>query len=350
VPSTVELSIDVTDAAGLGMPAHQAVTVHLPAPGALADPPVVCFVFPGGGYSRQYYSFDMPDGSGGGQAGWHAERGWIVVAVDHLGVGESTVPEGNLLNYENVARGNKAVVETIMERIEEGTLADGFPAIQGATKLGLGQSMGGCFTIVLQGQHDVFDGIGALGFSAIQTVVPGPPWLPQPAWPWMPRGTDLDNPVLVNAAALMEAAGPTIDADAIAEASDTGQNPLAWAFHWDDEPADVVAADSAAPDGAELPVWRSATTPPCAILMVAPGTVAPEAAAIRVPVMVAVGERDVVPDPWMEPKAFKSATDITVFVCPRMGHMHNFAHTRHRFWERLHQWGTGVAAMKGAAS
>ena len=35
---------------------------------------------------------------------------------------------------------------------------------------------------------------------------------------------------------------------------------------------------------------------------------------IDVPVFIATGERDVVPDPWMEPKAFKSATDITLTV------------------------------------
>src|SRR3546814_11259970 len=70
-----------------------------------------------------------------------------------------------------------------------------------------------------------------------------------------------------------------------------------------------------------LPAWRSATTPSCGVHMVAPGAVALEAAAITVPVLVAVGERDVVPDPWMEPKAFKSAHDVSVFVCPRMGHI-----------------------------
>src|SRR3546814_10893950 len=80
--------------------------------------------------------------------------------------------------------------------------------------------------------------------------------------------------------------------------------------------------------------------------MVAPGAVALEAAAITVPVLVAVGERDVVPDPWMEPKAFKSAHDVSVFVCPRMGHMHNFATTRSLFWQRIHSWGAGVAEMR----
>ena len=83
--------------------------------------------------------------------------------------------------------------------------------------------------------------------------------------------------------------------------------------------------------------------------MVAPGAVALEAAAIRVPVFIGVGERDVVPDPWAEPKAFKSAADIQLYVCPRMAHMHNFARTRAQFWARIHNWGKGVAAQRALA-
>ena len=346
----IELEIDVTDAAGLGMAAHTAATVFLPDDGAVADPPVVCFAFPGGGYCRRYYSFDMPDDSGGGEAGWHVERGWMFVACDHLGFGDSTIPDGNALSYDNVALGNRATVEAVIDRLEAGTMLDGFPPVQGATKLGIGQSMGGCFTIVLQGQHGTFDGIGSLGYSGIHTVVPTRPGAPPSAWPWIPRGSDLDNPKILNQAALAAAAGPTLaGTDSISGAAAVGEHPFAWAFHYDDVPRDVVAADMAASAGTNegpLPSWRSAAIPPCGIYMVAPGTVALEAASITVPVLVAVGERDVVPDPWIEPKAFKSATDITVFVCPRMGHMHNFAGTRHRFWQRIHSWGTGVAELR----
>jgi len=29
-----------------------------------------------------------------------------------------------------------------------------------------------------------------------------------------------------------------------------------------------------------------------------------------------------------------------------MAHMHNFAHTRFAFWQRIHSWGSGIAAMR----
>ena len=96
-------------------------------------------------------------------------------------------------------------------------------------------------------------------------------------------------------------------------------------------------------------------TPPAGLVagrcrVLTPGAVATEAASITVPVLIAVGERDVVPNPWMEPSAFKSSTDISLFVCERMAHMHNFAHTRESFWQRIHSWGNGVADQRGAAS
>jgi pimeloyl-ACP methyl ester carboxylesterase len=347
-----ELTVDVTSDAAIGMPARTTATVHLPASGALSSPPVVCFAFPGGGYSRRYYTMDLLDGTSTrtGQADWHAANGWIFVACDSLGFGDATAPAGNVLNYENIALGNKATVAAIMARLESGTLVDGYPPVIGATTLGIGQSMGGCLTIVLQGQHQVFDGIASLGFSGIHTVVPSRPGTAAAAWPWVLRHSNLASPTILNQAALAAAAGPTpADQDSLAAAAGTGEHPFAWAFHWDTEPADIVSVDMAASAGTydgPLPAWRSPSTPACGIYMVAPGTVATEAASITVPVLIAVGERDVVPNPWLEPSAFKSSTDITVFVCPRMAHMHNFADTRQELWARIHSWGTGVAAMR----
>jgi pimeloyl-ACP methyl ester carboxylesterase len=347
--SPIELKIDVTEAAALGVSAQTAAVVFLP-DGDLAEPPVICFAFPGGGYCRHYYSFDVDDKSSGGEAGFHTDRGWVFVACDHLGFGDSTVPKEHVLNFENIARGNDATVAAVMRKLENGTLAQGLAPVKQATRLGIGQSMGGCFTIVAQGQLRTFDGVGILGYSAIHTVVPHRPGTTPAAWPWIARGSDLANPTILNREALAAAAGVIVEGQAaLAHAAAVqGEHPFQWSFHYDDEPADMVARDMEAARGEAdpLPVWRSATTPACGIYMVAPGTVALEAAAITVPVLVAVGERDVVPDPWMEPKAFKSALDIGVYVCPRMGHMHNFAHTRFQFWQKLHSWGSGVAALR----
>ena len=332
-----DLTIDVTEAAGLGEPLRTRVTVVLPDPGTLADPPIVCFGFPGGGYSRGYFTFDMPGASGGGQAGWHAQHGWIFVACDHLYVGESDAPsDPTTLSLEVVAAANHATVTEVMRRLEAGEVADGFPTLTGAVKLGIGQSMGGCFTIVQQGQHSTYDGIGILGYSAIQTVLWMPPGAPELGAMFVPRGSQ----VLVLAAAEIAEQTPQFALD------DGGLPGTTPGFHYDDVPRDIVEADMLdypARNG-RTPEWASATIPPCAVSMLSPGVVAPEAAVVSVPVFVGTGERDVVPDPRAEPRAYARSPDVTVSICPRMSHMHNFASTRERFWQRIHSWGTSVAA------
>ncbi len=178
--------------------------------------------------------------------------------------------------------------------------------------LGIGQSMGGCFTIVQQGLLGTYAGIGVLGFSALQTALAFPP-------------------------------DAEVGDDVFAPRPD-GLPITTWGFHYDDEPADIVAEDMRGyPLREHLPEWGSATMPPSAVQMLEPGCVASEAAAITVPVFVGVGERDVCPDPRAEPQAYARSPDITVFVCPRMSHMHNFAQHAEQFWARLHTWGDGVA-------
>jgi pimeloyl-ACP methyl ester carboxylesterase len=339
---TIELTIDVTEAANLGISAHTAATVYLPDE-PVTERPVVCFAFPGGGYNRRYYALDL-DHEIGGQAAYHCSRGWIFVACDHLGVGDSTVPEGKSLSYENVASANLATVNAVMAKLQQGSLAESIAPITEVVKLGIGQSMGGCFTVVLQGQHAPFAGIATLGYSVIHTVVPAAPGKPQPQWPWMIRGSDLEQPLIVNQAAMARAEQAVAGEADLKPVDGEQEHPFAWSFHYDDVPAELVAVDLHGKNAnGSLPYWRSATTPACAIQMVSPGTVAPEAAVITVPVMVVAGERDVVPEPKREPVAFQSADDVTVFVCPRMGHMHNFASSRQLLWSRLHCWGDGVA-------
>jgi pimeloyl-ACP methyl ester carboxylesterase len=239
---------------------------------------------------------------------------------------------------EQIAAANNELVQHVSARLADGSLADGFDPLPEPTTLGVGQSMGGQFLLVLQAHHTPFHGIGVLGYSAIHTVVPSRPGTAGIPFPWIVRSTAGSAPVIVNADRL---------SGELSLGGHAGQeNPLQWAFHFDDESPEIVAADMTADS---LAPWRSATAPECAVLGVAPGVVATEAASITVPVFVGVGERDVVPDPWLEPMAYRSANDVTLFVCPRMAHMHNFASTRERLWQRLHGWGS-TAALAHASS
>src|ERR1700674_2203326 len=102
----IERRIDVSDATELGGPLETAVTVFAPEPGELLDPPVVLFGFPGAGYGRGYYAIEHPEFSGYNQAAHHVAHGAVVVACDHLGVGDSSQPDPVSLTFENMAAAN----------------------------------------------------------------------------------------------------------------------------------------------------------------------------------------------------------------------------------------------------
>lgn len=346
----VELRIDVTNALGLGEPAHVAATVVLPDPAELPERPVICFAKPGGGYSRGYFTCELPGPGQGAQADFHAERGWIFVAMDNLGSGESSIHAGELLNYTNATLAALAAEQEILLRLANGLVEPGYPMVLQPVTIAIGQSTGGTLCIVQQARHGCYDGIGILGFSAVHSHPATPPGEAPIVTPWFARDVSPNaTGGILNAAAVaaMTAGAP----------QESAWTALAWGFHYDDVPQDVVEADlvhyesivinAGAPKGADPARWNSYTTPTeAARLTLTPGIVAPEAAAIAVPVLSAMGERDLVVDPLGEARAFKSAPSFDLFVCPRMGHMHNFAGTRALFWERIHSFGEWCAALR----
>jgi hypothetical protein len=335
----LDLEIDVTEAAGLGEEAKIALTVHLPSVDRLGQPPVVCFAKPGGGYSKGYYTEDLPGPASGAQAVWHADRGWIFVSVDHLGVGaSSTQHDPAALDYTTLAAASQAAEQEVLRRLADGELMPGFPLIANPQRLGIGQSMGGCMIVIQQGRYHCYDGIGVLGYSAVHTHPPVAPGRPPIVSPWLPRDTLIGpHMVVVNA--------PQLSVVQTGTDRSGGGVAMGWGFHYDDVDQAIVAEDLTEfpTRRGQIPPWGSATLPGAvAASCLTPGAIAPEAAAVLVPVLVAMGERDVIADPKGEPRAYLSANSVDLFICPRMGHMHNFASTRELFWRRIETWADWV--------
>jgi pimeloyl-ACP methyl ester carboxylesterase len=321
VREPIDLRIDVSQASDLGGKLETAITVYAPEPGEIAEPLTVLFGFPGGGYGRRYYAIEHPGYSGYSQAAYHVGRGSIVVACDHIGVGDSSQPaDPASLTFENIAAANHATVTEVMGRIRAGDLVRGLAPLEGAHAVGMGQSMGGCFLIVQQGNHATFEAIAVLGFSAIQTVLPTPPGHDEVTGPQIERGERIEELDM------------TLSTDI-----------FRYGFHLDDVPAELVDLDlDGYPARDHMPMWGSATVPLCAVTMLSPGVVAEEAARVAVPVLVGVGERDVVPDPQAEPGAYRASREVTVYVQPRAAHMHNFAGTRRLLWDEVDAWARKV--------
>lgn len=339
----IELKLDVSQAAGLGEEAFVAATVFLPEPDAMPLQPVICIAKPGGGFSRRYYSDELPGvGEDVSQAAWHVRRGWIFVCLDHLGVGDSsTHHDPSRLDYISVPAANDAAIKEILRRLATRELSPEFPRIIDPVRIGLGQSMGGSLTVVQQGRYHCYDGIAVLGFSAVHTH-PAVPGVPSITFPWLVReNLPATVPCVLNPVSLSRTHSQ--------EAMLAINRKL---FFYDDLDEALINRLLKKPaavqgHGEKLFPWQSASLPLGVIARcLTPGVIAQEAAAVTVPVLVAMGERDVIADPKGEARAYLSATSVDLFICPRMGHMHNFATTREIFWQRIHAWGEWVREYK----
>jgi alpha-beta hydrolase superfamily lysophospholipase len=313
----VDLRIDLAESPGYGKPGTIAATLHLP---DHLDRPPVLVCMPGAGYNRRYFDLEEP---GYSEAEYHVARGTIVVAIDHLGVGDSTVLPPEQTRIPDVAAANCAAVAQILAKLADGKFTGG-RAVSPAAVIGAGQSMGGFILVSMQAQQRPFDGLVVLGASMVCTQIPAP------------------------------RSGQALRASGYADPLQHGarmftETDWRFAFHWEDVPEHLVALDIASkpPHNGSVAPWGSATVPNVTELLL-PGFLAREAAIIDVPVLVAMGERDVCQDPLRELAAFQSARDLALFVAPRMAHMHNFAGTRRQLWHRTHSFVTQVAASARA--
>ncbi|WP_157217036.1 alpha/beta hydrolase [Flavisphingomonas formosensis] len=315
----IEMGINVP-AAGTGTSWEIAATVHLPVDPA-PDLPVIV-ALPGGGYNRHYFDIAEP---GYSEAAAHAERGIATIAIDHLGAGDSSIPPPDVTSLETVAAANHAALQSILTRLRDGTLRPGIAPLRPSAVVGIGQSMGGHALVAMQAHHRSFDAVAVLGSSMVCTTMPMRPG---------------EKPIFIpKDATPAEAAVLTI-----------GGTDWPWVFHWEDVPPALVDADVSGgmPIRGTAPAWGSLTTPGFSTTLVLPGVVAAEAAAIDVPVLVAMGERDVCRPPIEELAAFSSASDRALFVAPRMAHMHNFAGTRRLFWNRIENFVDQAVSLRKA--
>jgi pimeloyl-ACP methyl ester carboxylesterase len=323
-PVRHDLEIDVTGTCSVDDRLTVTATVFLPPAQALADGATVLFALPGGGYGRGYYDMHFAGHDDYSQAHHHVTRGLVLVALDHLGVGDSTPEVCGQLRVEDIAAANHAAVQQISNLLANGSAVPGYPPMRITRRIGVGQSMGGAVTIIMAARHDTYDAIAVLGFSAIHTVLP---------FPDATESTEVSDRV----------SGERRDADpagqSVARAASLIPDFL-YPFFWSDVPDDIVDTDvrGGYPLRTEAPPFGSRTLPNCAIAMLAPGYVADDAAGIRCPVFIGAGVRDTLPAPLQEPAAYENATDVTVFLCDYMAHMHNFASTRRWLWDRLAGW------------
>ena len=116
-------------------------------------------------------------------------------------------------------------------------------------------------------------------------------------------------------------------------------------FHWEDVPKDILDTDMSGgyPLRKTSPPFGSLTVPTCALQMMAPGSCSSGGGRNRSARADRNGRTRRVPRSYAEPSAYKRSRDVSLYVVPRMAHMHNFASTRRTLWERLVGWSRMVA-------
>lgn len=317
----VEDGIEV-DAANLGQSGSLSIAVHytLPSQEQLPERPIVFFCFPGGSLNRHYFDLDPGGAQGLSFAEAMASRGHVCVMVDHPGIGASDRPvDGFALDPHSVARIDSQVVAMTRARIEAGL--PNYRPFAGLHAVGMGHSMGGMLTGLMQAHHWPFDAVGILGshpFGAIEILME-------------PLHHLADDPD-----ATRDKLATTLKALGAEPFKDMIRNP---------GPTSVFEEGDEAGRRA-ISAIRTELLTVCGMFSMIPGAWKREAAAIDVPVLLAFGDDDLCKRPYDVPSCFTSSPDVTLHVLQHTGHNHFAFASRGKLFERIDQWAQEAVSPK----
>lgn len=310
--SRINLRVDVTGRLPLSRSAEIAVWVFLPCDNrpTTCRRPTAFFLLPGAGYGRSYFDLHVPGYQGFSLAEHLAESGFIVMAIDYIGTGDSTPYEPfDKLTKDLVIEANQAVIEILTEKLEKGTLTRDLSALRKPRLIGVGHSMGGYLITQQQARFRTFDAIGILGWTQLgppkYMELSGPKWLK-----FLAKMPDRTRPPRELFRELFyDATVPSAVRDAD---TDLAVRVYSWVFTPEGH---GVLGDPASPDAARK---------------------------IEVPVFLGFGSRDISRDPLREAACYTSALDVTILILPGAAHCFNFSHNRLHFFRRMASWAGSI--------
>jgi len=279
-------------------------------------PNLVLFCQPGGAMNRHYFSLLAEEDYSHSFAHYMAASNKIVVTMDHLGVGESSVPtDGFGLTLEVLAAANHAAVVQTCALLFEGNISDTLPALAHIKPIGIGHSMGAMLTVVQQERHKSYKSLILLGFSN--------QGLPDML-------TDEEKFYIDNA-------------------EKTRRNARKLAEQYFSEPY-VGEKKRELPPGASKnnsisDIAKQAVAKTKAPLLAVggmmsliPGSIRPEMESITVPIFLGLGDRDLIKNPHAVPAEFPECSELALLVLRDTGHNHFLCETRFLLFERIAYW------------
>ena len=328
----MRLAIDVTSVAPSGVRTLVA-DVFVPPPGKIAvDAPVLCCL-PGGGMSRRYFDLDVaaraaPRAESHAALGNYsmarhlAKQGFIVVTLDHPGIGDSDRPDdGYTLTPQWVADVDAFAFAHILGQLRTGTLRADLPARPRLRSIGIGHSAGASLTAYQQASHRSHSAVVLLGYGGAGLAT----HLNDREKEFAGRP---DAVVAEIAALVRERFGEPLPMQRRGSSEFLVGAPMPEAVH------------------AALVACRTPLLALVGLSSMIPGASAPVLAQIDVPVFVAHGSRDIAGPIHALPALFPASHDITLFTLDDAGHNHNVAPTRQRLWDRLGLWARAVVSVE----
>jgi pimeloyl-ACP methyl ester carboxylesterase len=308
-------------------------------PERLVSPPTVLFCEHGGsGVTKSYWHMEIPGYPGYSFAEYFASRGYVVVATDDLGVGESSRPEDSWgVTSLVTAQGNRAVVDHVVAALAAGTLSDRLGPVTDPLLIGISHGRGGMMKIREQAHHATYHALAIMGFMNSRESKN----LPPDFWgaPLLPIVADL---TAGKRGLEAEQELTKLRGNPLVQPSASKREAMNALYFMDDVPAAVVEADMAAGTSQDPgPVTMAA-------LMIG-GVAADDAGRIEVPVFLGWSQKDASKNSRLEPTFYTSSPDVTFNLLPNSGHCQNFASTREQHWRRLALWFHDVAVMAGRA-
>ncbi len=274
--------------------------------------PTALYCLPGGAMSRGY--FDLQAEGDFSFAAALCARGCIVVTLDPLGIGDSSRPkDGYELTPDVLARANAAGVAAIHAELVSGTLAGG--PLGAVRAIGVGHSMGAMLTAVQQANHESYSALMLFGFSTQGLMLA----LSEE------EKTFANDPerTRANLVRLARLRGR----DPYPEVQRTAQGKELFAG----QTADRRGVDA-------LNRVRANLLLTAGVFSMIPGACAPECAAVKTPVLLALGDRDMAGPPHAVPANYSGSSDVTLLVLPATGHAHFLFDSRHHLFDRAATW------------
>jgi pimeloyl-ACP methyl ester carboxylesterase len=256
--------------------------------------------------SSRYFELDGAD-----MAAYLADRGFVLVLIDHPGSGDSDVPDDPwTLRPELVADLDAAAVRHVV-----GGLGFSDPVL-----VGVGHSMGAMLVAYQQARHRLYRGVALLGHSGrgLPEVLT-PEELAVAGEPEKARLAIVDL-------ARARFGRPLVPSGSGASAMLTGP----------DLPTGLAGSLGAA---------ATSLLALCGLTSMLPGSHADVLDAVEVPVLLGLAEHDIVGPPREAPSYLTSADDITLYVLDQAYHNSNVAPTRGLLWDRLAAWASAISVQ-----